>query len=93
MNYLYHLTFIGYWIASRGTWYFTDSDGTTSTLFCVYYIGYDIFDDNGSQGITLTEDWQYISLNSSSKLPRSLFPIVTVPANLIVPDGENFKVE
>ena len=77
-----------YWIASRAL----TCDGT-GAAFGLYTVGYDDAAVKiGIIGVPLI----YSFIPSDIDLPtgiESLFPIVTVPANLIVPDGENFKVE
>ena len=95
INYSELLAKNGYWLASRGTIGVPNySEGKTGAVFCLYYIGFNIWDDTASGGILLNTAWfLFSSSNQSLGYKTGLFPIVTVPANLIVPDGENFKVE
>ncbi len=79
-----------YWLASRALTCFEYEGGA---LFGLYVVG-----NNGDEmKIGITGAYLTASIPPSAiVLPTSitsLFPIVTVPANLIVPDGENFKVE
>ena len=93
INYSELLTYPGrnnyYWLASRAL-----SCDEKGAAFCLYAVGYDdLAAKIGIISLLLTVS---VSIPSDIVLPtpiEHLFPIVTVPANLIVPDGENFKVE
>ena len=92
INYSDLLTYPGrnnyYWLASRAL-----ACDETGAAFGLYTVGYDDAAVKiGIIGVPLI----YSFIPSDIDLPTGierLFPIVTVPENLIVPDGENFKVE
>lgn len=93
INYSDLLTYPGkngyYWLASREL-----TCDETGAAFCLYAVGYN--DSDMTIGIISYLLTVSVSIPSDIVLPafiENLFPIVTVPANLIVPDGENFKVE
>ncbi len=79
-----------YWIASRALTGYGKGES-----FCLYKVGHS--DDDIKIGIVSAPLTYSFSIPSdivwTTVDGASLFPIVTVPANLIVPDGENFKVE
>ncbi len=74
-----------YWIASRFVG--TEDECGVFGIWVSHGLGMYIF------------NMAYMSINPPASMyvddedSLALFPIVTVPANLIVPDGENFKVE
>ena len=93
INYSDLLTYPGknnyYWLASRAL-----ACDETGAAFGLYTVGYD--DAAVKIGIIGAPLTYSFSIPSDIDLPTGierLFPIVTVPENLIVPDGENFKVE